>query len=292
MIVDCHTHIWQSAEQLGQLDMGDPARPSKRPVRFTPSGKSPWRTLPAGDPDSHWAQSRVVDKAIVLGFKSKYLQAEIPNSYVAEYVNRFPQKLIGFAGIDPTERSAIDEMKAAKEHLQLQGVTLSPANQDFHPTDSRAMRVYAEAEKLGMPILIHPVGQFTEQSKLEYARPYLFDEVARTFPQLRIVFAQLGQPWPEETVCLLGKHDHVFADVSGLLARPWHAYNTLVAAYESQVIEKLLFGSDFPYTQITECIEALYSINQLTQGTNLPVVPREALRGIVERDALGLLGLE
>ena len=39
------------------------------------------------------------------------------------------------------------------------------------------------------------------------------------------------------------------------------------------------------------CIEALYSINQLAQGTNLPVVPREALRGIVERDALNLLGL-
>ena len=121
MIVDCHTHIWQSVEQLGQLDMGDPARPSKRPLRFTPSGKSPWRSLPAGDPDSHWAQSRVVDKAIVLGFKSKYLQAEIPNSYVAEYVNRFPQKLIGFAGIDPTERTAVEEVKIAKNDLH-QGV--------------------------------------------------------------------------------------------------------------------------------------------------------------------------
>ena len=79
--------------------------------------------------------------------------------------------------------------------------------------------------------------------------------------------------------------------MSGLLSRPWHAYNALVAAYESQVIEKLLFGSDFPYTSITECIEALYSINQIAQGTNLPVVPRESLRGIVERDSLGLLGL-
>ena len=292
MIVDCHTHIWQSPEQLGQLDLGDICRSiGKRTSRFSPAGKSQWRSLPAADPDHHWAQSAVVDKSIVLGFKSKYLQAEIPNSYVAEYVNRFPQKLIGFAGIDPTERSAIEELHAARDHLQLRGITLSPANQDFHPCDSRAMRLYAEAEKLGMPILIHPVGQFTEQSKLEFARPALFDEVARTFPRLRIVIAQLGQPWLEETICLLGKHSNVFADVSGLLSRPWHAYNALVAAYESQVIEKLLFGSDFPYTSITECIEALYSINQLAQGTNMPVVPREALRGIVERDALGLLGI-
>jgi hypothetical protein len=292
MIVDCHTHIWQSPEQLGQLDLGDlPRSAVKRPSRSSAAGKSQWRNQPPADPDYHWAQSGVVDKSIVLGFKSKYLQAEIPNSYVAQYVNRFPQKLIGFAGIDPTERSAIDELHAARESMQLRGVTLSPANQDFHPCDSRAMRLYEEAEKLKMPILIHPVGQFTEQSKLEFSHPALFDEVARTFPKLRIIIAQLGQPWLEETICLLGKHSNVFADVSGLLSRPWQAYNALVAAHESQAIEKLLFGSDFPYTSVTECIEALYSINQLAQGTNLPVVPREALRGIVERDTLGLLGL-
>jgi predicted TIM-barrel fold metal-dependent hydrolase len=292
MIVDCHTHIWQSPEQLGQLELGEASRPGqKRPPRLSPNAKTQWRSVPAADPEYHWAQSAVVDKAFVLGFKSKYLHAEIPNSYVAEYCNRFPQKLIGFAGIDPTERSALDELRAARVHLQLRGITLSPANQDFHPCDSRAMLLYAEAEKLNMPILVHPVGQFTEQSKLDFARPYLFDEVARAYPKLRIVLSQLGQPWLEETICLLGKHSNVFADVSGLLSRPWQAYNALVAAHESQVIEKVLFGSDFPYTPIADCIEALYSINQLAQGTNLPVVPREALRGIVERDALNLLGL-
>jgi predicted TIM-barrel fold metal-dependent hydrolase len=292
MIVDCHTHIWQSPEQLGQLELGDNSRPSRsRAPRVSATGKTQWRAHPAADADHHWAQSAMVDKSIVLAFKSKYLQAEIPNSYVAQYVNRFPQKLIGFAGIDPTERSALDELRAARSDLQLRGITLAPANQDFHPTDSRAMKVYAEAEKLGMPILLHPVGQFSEHSKLEFARPFLFDEVARCFPKLRIVIAQLGHPWVDETICLLGKHDNVYADVSGMLSRPWQAYSALVSAHQSQVIDKLLFGSDFPYTSVSDCIEALYSINQLAQGTNLPVVPREALRGIVERDALGLLGL-
>jgi hypothetical protein len=292
MIVDCHTHIWKSIAQLGQLDLGDPPKPARgRLPRLTSAGRSGWRSIPAADPDHHWAQSSLVDKSIVLGFKSKYLQAEIPNAYVAEYVNRFPQKLIGFAGIDPTERSAIDDLRLAQKTLHLRGLTLSPAIQDFHPTDSRAMDLYAEAEKLQMPILMHPVGQFTEQSKMEFGRPYLLDEVARTFPNLPIVIAQMGQPWVEETICLLGKHENVYADVSGLLSRPWQAYNALVSAHQSQVIDKLLFGSDFPYTSVTECIEALYSINQHAQGTNLPVVPREALRGIVERDALELLGI-
>ena len=290
MIVDCHTHIWKSPEQLGRLDMGT-TRPARTTVRRTPTAKTGWRGVPAADPDHHWAESRSVDKSIVLGFKSRYLQAEIPNSYVADYVGRFPQKLIGFAGIDPTERGAVGEIRVAQSDLHLRGLTVSPANQDFHPTDTRAMDVYAEAEKLGMPILFHPSGQFTLQSKLEFGRPFLLDEVARTFPSLRIVIAQLGQPWVDETICMLGKHEHVYADVSGLLSRPWQGYNALVSAHQHGVIDKLLFGSDFPYTSATECIETLYSINQLAQGTNLPVVPREALRGIVERDAIGLLGL-
>jgi predicted TIM-barrel fold metal-dependent hydrolase len=293
MICDVHTHIWQTPDQLGEMDLGEASRAGRqRATRMTPTGRTLWRTIPAADPDHHWAESEAVDKSFVLAFKSRYLKAEIPNRFVADYCRRDPGKLIGFAGIDPTERTAVAELKIAKEDLRLRGITMSPANQDFHPTDSRAMKVYAEAERLGMPILIHPVGQFSEASKLEFARPYLLDEVARSFPKLRLVIAQMGQPWIDETIIMLGKHSNVFADVSGLLSRPWQAYNALVSANQYGVMDKLLFGSDFPYTSATECIETLYSLNQIAQGTNLPVVPREALRGIVERDAISLLGLD
>jgi predicted TIM-barrel fold metal-dependent hydrolase len=293
LIVDCHTHIWQSPDQLGQAELGSVPRPPRpRSGRLPAAPRAVFRTIPSADSETHWSQANSVDKSIVLGFKSRYLSAEIPNRYVADYCKRSPEKLIGFAGIDPTERTAVAELKLAREELKLRGVTFSPANQDFHPNDTRAMRVYAEAEQLGMPILFHPGGQFTEASKLEYARPYLLDEVARNFPRLRLVIAQLGQPWVDETIVMLGKHSNVFADVSGLLSRPWQAYNALVTAYQYGVIDKLLFGSDFPYTNAADCIETLYSLNQIAQGTNLPVVPREALRGIVERDTLSLLGLE
>lgn len=293
MIVDCHTHIWQSPDQLGQVDLGELPRTTRnRSPRFSPSGRTIWRSIPAADPDHHWASIGPADKSFVLGFKSRYLRAEIPNTFVSEYVSRNPDRLIGFAGIDPTEPGALNELRQARRELRLRGLTLSPANQDFHPSDSRAWRIYAEAEELGMPILFHPVGQFNDQSKLEYARPALLDEVARSFPRLRLVIAQLGQPWIEETICLLGKHPNVFADISGLLVRPWQAYNALVSAYEYGVTDKLLFGSDFPYTRVDDCIESLYRLNQIAQGTNLPLVPREALRGIVERDALALLGLD
>ncbi len=292
MIVDCHTHIWRSPAQLGLLDNGDPSKAVSPRAARNAQGQCPSRhSVPAADPDHHWAESGTVDKSIVLGFKSRYLKAEVPNRYIADYVKRFPQKLIGFAGIDPTDLSAVSELQSAKADLHLQGLSVSPANQDFHPSDSRAMKVFAEAERLDMPLVVHPGSQLTDKSKMDYGRPCLWDEIARTFPRLKIILAQMGRPWVEETLFLLGKHDNIFADVSGLLSRSWPTYNALVMAHQYQVMDKLLFGSDFPYNNAADCIESLYSVNRMTLGTNLPVVPREALRGIVERDTLSLLGL-
>jgi len=115
MIVDVHTHIWQTPDQLGEMDLGDlPRATRQRSTRMTPAGRTIWRTIPAADPDHHWAQSEAVDKSFVLAFKSRYLKAEIPNRFVADYCQRDPGKLIGFAGIDPTERTAVAEVKIAQ----------------------------------------------------------------------------------------------------------------------------------------------------------------------------------
>lgn len=259
-------------------------------LRNSISGQTP-RLIPPGEVDLHRQHVASVDKAIVLGFRSKYLGALVPNDYVARYVKADPEKLIGFAGIDPTEPGALDDLIVAREELKLRGLAISPSGQDFHPTDTRAMQIYEEAAKHKMPVVFHPGGLLNVQSKLEYARPFLIDEIARSFPDLRIIIAQLGQPWIDECVVLIGKHANVYADISGLMIRQWPAYNALVAAFQYGVIDKLLFGSDFPYSDPADCIENLYSINQLVQGTNLPLIPREALRGILERDALDLLGL-
>jgi len=56
-------------------------------------------------------------------------------------------------------------------------------------------------------------------------------------------------------------------------------------AHQYNVARKLLFGSDFPFSTAAAAIERLYRINELPHGTNLPTIPREILRGIVERNA-------
>jgi hypothetical protein len=273
MIVDCHTTIWDAGTQFGR---------ARLPMVENAVLAEAARHLEAASP---------VDRAIVLGFKSRYLETEISNRCVADYVRKNSSKLVGFAGIDPTDVDCLEELRIAQEDLQLKGVTVSPALQNFHPADTRAMRLFEECARRGMPVLFESAHR-NPAARVEFSRPMLLDEVAREFPQLRIVVAHLGYPFIDETLVLLGKHEHAYADVAALLRSPWRIYNALLAAHEYGVTGKLLFGSDFPHRSPAAGIEALYSINHLAHGTNLPTVPREQLRGIVERDTLGLLGIE
>ncbi len=282
MIVDCHTHIWERPEQLGRCRQGI----------VTDRALGPRRTSPEADPQRHFAAAEPVDKCIVLGFRSHYLGADVPNDYIARYVRQHPDRLVGFAGVDPSRPGeAVRETLRAREELGMGGITISPAAQDFHPASTAAMRLYAEAARLRLPVLFDQNVLTAPGAKMEYARPSLLDEVAREFPDLKIVISQMGHPWVDEAVLLLAKHPHVYADVGGLLTNHWQAYNALLAAHHADVMDKLLFASNFPFTAAATCIETLYSINQFCHGTNLPTIPREQLRRIVERNTLELLGI-
>ncbi|MCH7597135.1 MAG: amidohydrolase [Planctomycetes bacterium] len=283
MIVDCYTHTWETAAKLGP----HAARTSPDQSPDTASGESDGAGV-----SQHLASAEPVDTTIVLGFKSRYLNADIDNEQVAAYVKTHPDRLVGFAGIDPSNpKEAIAEMAHAQDDLSMPGLSIAPAAQDFHPSDSRAMLVYEEACRRRMPIVFHTGVQISALTKLEYAKPVLLDEVAREFPDLAIVIAHMGFPWMNETIALLAKHPNVYTEISWLLHQPWQAYQALLSAHQYGVMNKLLFGSGFPAASASHCIEDLYSINHLVHGTNLPSIPREQLRGIVERDALTLLGL-
>lgn len=279
MIVDAHTHLWRGPDQLG---------PSLSRTLQRKLGAR-WQELDAS-PRAHGEAIEPVGVAFVLGFRSRYLGAEIPNTFVAEYVNAHANRLVGFGGLDPSDGEAAKHAEQFTD-MGLEGVTIDPAGQDFHPAATSAMRFYEACEGLGMPIIVQTTERLASEAKLEFARPYLFDEVARSFPELKLVIGGMGRPWPDETFALVDKHPNVFTDLAGLCGRPWPLYNLLLQAYQLGVTDRLLFGSGFPFIAPGEAIEAIYSLNRYAHGTSLPSIPREKLRMIVERDTLDALGL-
>ena len=281
MIIDLHTQVWANLEQLG-CDLAAQIR--ARPVM---AGADPLE----GTPIAHERAMGCVDGAVVLGFRSERLGARIPNEFVAEFVAKDPRRRVGVAGVDPLSGDALDQIDAAVS-LGLVGVAVSPACQGFHPAHSEAMRVYERCAELSLPVFVTMQSPLTPAAELEFARPGAWDEVARALPTLPIIISQLGHPWIDEALLLLGKHERVFADISGVASRPWQLYNALLSASSLGVMDRLLFGSGFPLETPARAIEALYTVNAFSHGTQLPSIARASIRSIVERDSLACLGID
>ena len=279
MIVDVHTHLWDQPEQMGPGTA----------KRLAATGETQWDRLDVS-PDAYDQAMEPMDRSIILGFHGLYLDASIGHEQVGQYVARNPAKYIGFAGIDPMVKDFVGSLNHAQD-LGLAGVLTSPAAQGYHPTHTRAMRLYEECQERGLPVLVHPGTHLDKAAVLEFSQPHLLDAVGREFPELRLVLAQVGHPWTDPALWLVGKHRHFYADLSDLTQRPWQLYNVLLLAHQQDVVDHLLFGSDFPFSTPEVAVKTIYSVNTHTQGTQLPTIPREQLRSIVERDALVCLGL-
>jgi predicted TIM-barrel fold metal-dependent hydrolase len=254
------------------------------------------------DASEHLAAADVVDKCIVLasslfsndvvGGGERDSSSEQINKHLSQYVERYKQKMIGFAFVDPlTDGVGVKSIKAFTEKLGLKGLALYCSQSAFHPAHTRAMRLYESAQELHLPVFFHntSVGQ---EGVLEYAYPFLLDEVARTFPELKIIVGNMGFPFYEQTLCLVAKHKNVFADLSVKPGSVWQIYNVIVSAYEQGVMDKLLFGSAYPAAKAQDCMESLFGFNKILAGANLPVIPRSAIQTVIERETLKLLGIE
>ncbi|MHC5156871.1 MAG: amidohydrolase family protein [Planctomycetota bacterium] len=258
MIIDCHTHL---------------ECPERGDIRI-----------------DHAEMCEKLDGCFVMAGLSN--DREAVNQDLADYVTG-NKKAYGFANINPAEDAVrLKSVKNLTLDRGLSGVVLYCAENQFHPAHSRALRFYEAAQQLGLIIYFHNCPPYSPPAMLDYAQPWLIDEVARTFPELKIIIGRVGMPFFWQTESLLAKHANVYADLTIHPQRIWRTYNIVVSAYEAGVMDKMLFGSGFPYAQPEACIETLLGFNKMLADTNLPQVPREKLRSIVERETLTLLGLK
>jgi hypothetical protein len=259
MIVDCHTHINCAAENI--------------------------------EASEHLAATETVDICIVLAAPEGPSQ-EV-NKKLSEYISRHKEKMIGFAVVEPTkDKISVKNLATLTDKLGLKGIVLYCSQCGFHPAHSRAMKFYESAQELGLPVFFHNEMVLGPEAVLDYAQPYLLDEVAREFSALKIVIGTMGSPFVEQTLSMVAKHKNVYADLTIKPSNVWQVYNMVVAAHECGVMDKLLFGSGFPFGKAEECIETLLSFNKLLADTNLPTVPRGNIQNIVERDTLEVLGIK
>jgi predicted TIM-barrel fold metal-dependent hydrolase len=226
-------------------------------------------------PEDHWKVSEKISKVVVFGLQAKASGIWVPNEIIAEYAAAHPEKIEGWASVDPTDPGCVEQLEHAVQTLKLKGLKLGPVYQHFDPQDQRYWPVFEKCRQYGLPIMWHQGTTFPSAARLKWGLPLQLEDVAMAFPELRMIIAHLGHPWETDVMVLIRKCPNVYTDISAVHYRPWRYWQALVAAMEYGVEHKILPGSDFPSATMDNVIAGLRGVNAIVEGTRLPKIPVE-----------------
>ena len=281
MIIDVHSHTWQFPEHFTDQFRQQASQVAKADEELDLSITY----------EAYRQSAQNCDKTIVFGGKARLSGLWVDDQYVADYVNAHPDHLIGFLAVDPTQDGWQQEMEYGHQELGLRGIKLLSMYAGFYPHDERLDSLWRYATEHRLPVLLHTGTTFVAQAPLDCTLPRHLDPVATRFPDVKIIMAHLSHPYEGECAVVIRKHPNVYADVSALHYRPFQFYNSLMLVQEYGVWDKLLFGSDYPFTTIDASIEGLYALNKMLDGTALPRLHEDQIDALIHRDSLSILEL-
>ena len=214
---------------------------------------------------------RAIDtKAVIFSVDAETETGDLPdpNDYVAQTVESYPDVFIGFCSVDPRKgKAAVEELERSVLSLGLRGLKLHPIHQAFFPDDPAFIPLFAKAEELGIPVLMHsgyaaaganaPGGGGFE---LAYSRPIPHvDSLAARHPNLTIIMAHPAWPWIQEQVAVALHKSNVFIDLSGWAPR--YIPKELISEAGGRLRKKVLFGSDYPYISPVTWLEQFQELD-------------------------------
>lgn len=278
MIIDVHTHCWP-ANSFSPEFISDASRMRMSAVNL----ETKYEAYREGLPDEE-----VV--SIVFGGKGRHSGLWVDDADVANYVAQDPNHLLSFMSLDPTQPGWEDELRAGHLELRLCGIKLLPMYANFYPQDTKLDPLWKCATTHQLPVLLHTGTTFVSQAPIDCTLPRHLDVVAQRFPDVKKILAHLGHPYHGETIAVIRKHPNLFADISALCYRPWQLFHSLMLVHEYKVWDKLLFGTDFPLTTVSETMAGLLSLCEvMIDRFSLPL---EQIERLIYRDSLELLGLK
>jgi len=193
-----------------------------------------------------------VARAVILGQDThatrnpSFKNYTIRNEELAQIASRSDDRLVPFAGVDPNAgASAVRELRRAVRQLGMRGLKVhSSANSVFLNDRRRMFPIYEFCQDASVPILFHTGTTGLGDCEIKYSKTELVDEVCQAFPDLRVVMAHFGWPWPEVAMAIALRNPNVFIDVSGW--KPRYIPQSVMPYLNGILQDRFLFGTDYP----------------------------------------------
>ena len=202
-----------------------------------------------------------VERAVILGqdthatpnpaFKSYTLR----NDEVAKIAEKSGDKLIPFAGVDPNAgKKALAELKRAIEQLGMRGLKVHSSANSVYINDRKSMYpIYDFCQEADIPVLFHTGTTGLGDCEIKYSKTELVDEVCQGFPDLKVILAHFGWPWPDVAIAIALRNPNVFVDVSGW--KPKYIPQNVLPYLNGILQDRFLFGTDYPMLRHREWLD-------------------------------------
>lgn len=189
-----------------------------------------------------------VEKAVIFNLDEETpsgIQTSLPNDYYADIVKKYPEKFVGFAGIDPLKgRDAVEEIKRSYD-LGLRGIAVRPFMFGIPPNHEKMYPLYETCVELDMPIWFHLSINYSTLT-MEVERPIYLDLVGQDFPDLKIIAGHGGWPWVAEICAVAWRNPNIYIDIASYLPKyitPEMGWGPLLKLGDSILQDRVLFGS-------------------------------------------------
>jgi len=130
--------------------------------------------------------------------------AQMTNEFGAELSRKYPDRFVGMASVPMLNMNdAVTELHRAVEQLGLKGVVVGSNINGKRPDDPEFEPLFAEIERLGQPIFIHPMSPVDGPRSDEYMlTPLLYLPFETTICVTRLIFAGIFERYRKLLVIL------------------------------------------------------------------------------------------
>ena len=171
------------------------------------------------------------------------------NDKTAAICRQYPDRLGGFCFVNPLDgMKAVREVERGIKELGLKGVYITAFRTHLPANDKHNYPIYAKCVELGVPVFIYCSMNLSGAVPYDIGHPRYIDEVARDFPELKILASVSGWPWTMEFIGLALRHKNVYLNMEthnpALITVQGSGYEPYLY-WLPRVQDKFFFSSDW-----------------------------------------------
>jgi hypothetical protein len=308
MIIDFHTHVFESLEcfpkqwieetlKVMRYKMGEEAY-EKATSSFDSMGRVEELIKTMDEAGIEKSVALPLDYGIQC-HEEPSISIWKANEYVAEAQRRYPDRVIGFVGVDPLRPDAVELLETGVSQWGLKGVKVMPST--FQITDISVQRFMAKINELEIPVLFHqgadPLPYITK-----YGSPVDLDELTLYYPKMKIIAAHCSRGWERLLAAIAEwRRGIIYTDLSGLQTpyqkSTWWVI-LLLRHLMDLIPDSVLMGTDWPFMKTLTTKQWVDTINNLEipgaalkLGMGIKDFTREEKNKILGENARALLKL-